>query len=399
MLKTISKIAISSIVAYSTLQADVSISTDNTGDFLIAPVYLTTKDVCSHIRVLNTNEYSSILAKVTIREQIASHEVDLPIFLSPGDVWEGKICQCNGKATLYSNDDSNHPSALDVLARGMELEKHSIVTQYRENDYNSGIVELNGKQFKLQELQKTNVNFNKGYIEVYPIAQFDEGSKDKINKKKLVHRWDRLIDSEIPDKKIRKNGVDENSLTGSISFQTSQQETSAMKMVAFKNTHSKQILGDAINYTSDSSPDILLDKGVKKAIWNLLKKDKVSFFYDNRGEDQYIYFAYPFSYRELQKRTFKLMIRDKCENKYTMVFSPKFIMKNELACISVANLIKLTHNINKFQTGMIQIKDITNSTGVQLGRGKIASSIPTITRIKTMGQKDIVINAMPIASH
>jgi len=398
MLKTISKLAISSITACTILQADVTISTDNTGDFLIAPLYLTTKDICSHIRVLNTNEYSSILAKVTIREQVASHEVDLPIFLSPGDVWDGKICQVNGKATLFSSDDSNHPSALDILASGMELETHSIATQYRENDYNSGIVELNGKQFKLQELQKTNVDFNKGYIEVYPIAQFDEGSKDKVHKKVLVQRWDRLIDGQtLP--RLRKNGVDENSLTGSVSFMTAFQETAAMKMTAFKNTHSKQILGDAINYTSDSSPDILLDKNSKSSMWNLLQKDKVSFFYDNCGKNQYIYFAYPFSYRELQKRTFKIMIRDKCENKYSMVFSPKFIMKNELACISVENLIKLTHSKNKFQTGMIQLEDITNSTGVQLGRGKIASSIPTLTRIKTIGGRDMVINAMPIASH
>ena len=399
MLKILKKTVIVSSLAATILNAsNTSISTDNTGDFLIAPLYLTTKDVCSQIRVKNTNEYSSILAKVTIREQVASHEVDLPIFLSPGDVWSGSICQQDGDVVLLSNDDSNHPAALEMLRVGMSLSEHSVATAYRENDYNGGYVELNGKQFKLTEIQKSNIDFAKGYIEVYPIAQFNEGSKQKVNKRKLVYRWDRLIDGEIPDRKFRRDGVDENSLSGSISYKTAGQETAAIAMKAFKNTHSKPKFGEKINYSNDSSPKILLDNGVKVDMWKLLQKRKTSFYYDNCGADQYIYFTFPFSYKEKQIRTFKIIIRDMCENKYSMVFSQRLTMKNEVACINVEQLINMTQNRGKFRTGMIQIEDITNSGNMQLGKNKLASYIPTFTRISNIGGRDMVINAMETAN-
>jgi len=394
MLNMIKNSLLISTLGLSSLYAanSVTLSNDGTGDFLIAPLYIASGDICSKIKVMNTNEYSSILAKVTIREKIASHEVDLPIFLSPGDVWEGNICQEKDRVILRSTDDSNHPSAKDILKNGIDLLAHSSATSYRESDYNRGHVELNGKMFKLDEDQKTNLNFSRGYVEVYPIAQFNEKSKKKVDKNILVERWDRLIDGEIKNPNLRLDGVDESSLSGLVSFNTSNQETATIPMTAFKNVHSKQITGEAINYTSDSDANILLGKESKIDILKLLQHKTLSFTYDNCGKNQYVYIAFPFSHKEKQSRRYKLVIRDMNENKYTMVFSPKFIMHDELVCISVAELIAITNNKKKFEKGMIQIKDIINNDQAQLGKNQNGSMLPIVARISHIGGRDIVIN-------
>ena len=166
-------IIISTVIASSLYSNDnVKLSTDGTGDFLLAPLYIAQGDICSRIKVMNTNEYSSILAKVTVRERIASHEVDLPILLSPGDVWEGNICQINNKVILSSTDDSNHPSAKDILRKGIDLYAHSSMTSYRESDYNKGHVELNGKLFELNELAPDK--------QVRCVISHSDGMKDEI---------------------------------------------------------------------------------------------------------------------------------------------------------------------------------------------------------------------------
>jgi hypothetical protein len=395
--KSISKVLLTTAVLSSSLYAGsksyVELSNNLKGDFLISPLYIAQENICSNVKVMNTNEYSSILAKVTIRESIASHEVDFPIMLSPGDVWEGNICQINDQVVLTSTDDSNHPSAKNMLLNGINLHGHSFGTAYRENDYNKGYVELNGKAFELQEVQKTNMDFTKGYVEVYPIAQFDEGSKQKISKKVLLQRWERLIDGDTSNARLRKTGVDEESLSGLISYNTAGQETAVLPMTAFKNTHNYQRTGDHIYYTSDSNPNALIGKENKIKILKLLQKKQTSFTYDNSGKDQYLYLSYPFSYKEKQSRKYKLVIRDMSENKFVMVFSPIYIMRNELACISVEELIALTKDKVKFEKGIIQIKDITNNDEVQLGKDKTASVIPVITRIANIGGNSIVVNA------
>ncbi|MBD3840445.1 MAG: hypothetical protein IE909_00925 [Campylobacterales bacterium] len=354
--------------------------------------------MCSNIKVMNTNEYSSILAKVTVRESIASHEVDFPIMLSPGDVWEGNICCINGEVILNSSDDSNHPSALKMMQNGINLLGHSQGSSYRENDYNKGYVELNGKKFKLEEMQKSNMDFTHGYVEIYPIAQFDENSRQKVSKTVLLERWERLIDGDTSNPKLRKEGVDEESLSGLVSFNTKLQETATIPMTAFKNTHNFQRSGEVIYFTGDSNPDLLIGEENKIKILEILQKSQTSFTYDNQGINQYLYITYPFSYKEMQSRKYKLTIRDNCENKYEMVFSPTFIMHNEVACISIEHLINLTNDKIKFEKGMIQIQDITNNDEVQLGKDKAPSIIPIIARIANIHNNSMVINTSYIST-
>jgi len=358
---------LSAVVASSVMAETVTKSNDGLGDFLIAPYYQAKNNVCSEIRVTNTNEKSSILAKVAFREQISSQEVDLPIFLSPGDVWSGTVCQINGQVILKSTDDSNHPAARAVLQVGKNLDQQSIIAGHK------------------------NIDFSAGYVEVYPIAQFKETTKAKIDKNILVKRWDSLISGNTNLAKLRKNGVDGNSLTGEVLFKKGYNApiTATEKMVAFKGTHDKQLSGSVINYGNDTAPDILLGVAKKQKLLKIMQHSSAIFTYDNSGDDQYIVFTYPFTYKEGQIRKYKVVVRDMKENKDVkqdvVIFSPAPVRKsktmlNEVAILSVSDIIAKTSNPDMFTKGQIQIQDITNMTNEQLGSNKKASFIATYIR-------------------
>lgn len=375
-------ILLASVLCSSVLSAGekVSIANDGTGDFLIAPFYQAKQDVCSKIKVFNTNETDSILAKVSIREGISSQEVDLPIFLSPGDVWSGQICDTYGKILLTSDDDSNHPAARDILAVGKDLNGHSI------------------------NVGHTNVDFSRGYIEIYPIAQFKEGSKRKVQKDILVKRWNALSNGDLSNPKLRKNGVDENSLSGVITFKTNNRETASINMTAFEGTHSKQRTGSSIRYAEDTSPSLLLGQSEKKQILKLLQNSTTSFTYDNYGKEQFVYLTFPFGYTANQERVFKLTVRDMQENKEIekeVIFSPRiskklYTIKNELAVIPLNELIELTNNSRSFKEGMIQIKEIRNRSNHQLGKGQYASFLSSV--VSTMESRELFINTVVSAA-
>jgi hypothetical protein len=387
-------IIITFIITISNLYA-VDISRGDTGDFLIAPLYEVNEDVCSDIRIFNTNEKSSILAKVVFREQINSEEIDLPIFLSPGDVWTASICQERKIVLLKSDDDSNHPLLKEDLIIGKDLNDHSL------------------------RAGNAKIDFRKGYIEVYSIAQYDEKLKKKVDKKLLVDRWDRLIEGDITDPKLSKSGVG-NYLSGTVSFRTKNLTTTSIKMTAFTNTNEDLLYGEKIAYSEEASPNILLTKKVKKSILSLLQTKKISFTYENYGKGQYLSLAYPFGNvkaisfqgnnqclnanlfpsgcKERQVRRYKVVVRDLNEYRNRVMFSPSpiYLTNKELSTISVEELINKTREPKKFVKGMIQISEIRNQTRIQLGKGKIASVIPLITTCSTMqnGKYKIILNTL-----
>ena len=133
-----------------------------------------------------------------------------------------------------------------------------------------------------------------------------------------------------------------------------------------------------------------------------------SFTYYASGKNQYIYFTFPFSYSKCQLRTYQITIRDMCENKdiiidNVQIFSPPPVVQkitksieNEIGCISIEDIINQTRDPSKFTRGMIQIKDITNETNVQLGKYKIASYIAT--KIK-FDQTQIINNNVTIVNN
>jgi len=354
------------------------ISKDGLGDFLIAPFYMAKGNICTKVTVYNTNTTHSILAKVAIREQLASNEVDLPIFLSPGDVWSGTLCQRgDGDVYLTSTDDSNHPAVKDVLAQGKDLTAQS------------------------KSAGNMDVDFTAGYIEVYPIAEFNEGSDKKVEKSVLVKRWDNLIKGVYPKNTLR-TGVDGYSLAGNVAFETDNKYTAILPMKAFKGAHDKTLTGSVIAYGNDTSPEVLLGNQKKYQILKLIQHKTTAFTYTNYGKDQYIVFTFPFGYNKDQVRKFRVTVRDMEENKdkaESVVFSPaprktSNFMKNEVAIISVYDLISKTKNPAMYRNGQIQIEDITNVNDVQLGAGKNASFFATLITVDKNNKKEAeVLNA------
>jgi len=223
----------------------------------------------------------------------------------------------------------------------------------------------------------------------------------KVQKSLLVSRWDSLNNGSTSDKKLSKSGVDGYSLSGKVLFNINNTATSSMSMKAFKGAHDKQLTGKSIDYSSDANPEILLGEEKTKRILKLLQNKKVSFTYDNFGQQQYIYFTYPFGYSKDQTRTYEVIIRDMSENKdikKTIIFSPapvqtEYSMENEVTSISLEEMISLTGQKDMFSKGMIQIKDITNDSEVQLGKNKIASSIPTLIRYFQSKDGEAILNS------
>lgn len=89
-------------------------SHDGVGDLLIAPAYFIGGGMSTDIKVINTSPTQSVVAKVVFRHPVTSAEtLDFLIYLSPSDVWSGKVscaaADANGncsKSVVSSFDDS-----------------------------------------------------------------------------------------------------------------------------------------------------------------------------------------------------------------------------------------------------------------------------------------------------
>lgn len=86
----------------------VTLAPNGRGDLLIYPVYVALDGGWeTKLQVTNTSRVYSTVAKVVIRSFVYSKELlDFFIYLSPTDVWTGKIVFGAGGPTLFSDDDS-----------------------------------------------------------------------------------------------------------------------------------------------------------------------------------------------------------------------------------------------------------------------------------------------------
>jgi hypothetical protein len=164
--KLISAVAASAVLATGVMASNAKVASNGLGDFLIAPAFFATGGYSSNLRVINTDLDSSVLVRVVVRDSACSQEVDFPILLSPGDVWDASISlNANGNVYIKSTDDSNY---IPQISNGDGL-----------------------------NLTKTNESaaggYKSGYVEFYPIAQFNEGSTAIVSKDVLRKRFDNLL--------------------------------------------------------------------------------------------------------------------------------------------------------------------------------------------------------------
>jgi hypothetical protein len=81
---------------------------NNLGQVLLSPLYITAGDgLNSEITVVNVRTDAAVKAKVVFRDGAKSREVlDFILYLTPGDVWRGKVTGPTDAAVLESADDS-----------------------------------------------------------------------------------------------------------------------------------------------------------------------------------------------------------------------------------------------------------------------------------------------------
>lgn len=87
--------------------AAVHLSEDGIGQVLLAPLYLADFGYKTKFAIVNTRTDVAVKAKVVLRSKLTSAEViDFICYLTPGDVCRFEVRNENGKAILYSDDDS-----------------------------------------------------------------------------------------------------------------------------------------------------------------------------------------------------------------------------------------------------------------------------------------------------
>ncbi len=93
----------------------VYVAANGVGDALVFPIYVVGGTFKTNIRVINTSNTYSVVAKVVFREGFSCCETrDFFIYLSPNDVWEADIVDKNGQVTIVSNDDSSPVVPLEI---------------------------------------------------------------------------------------------------------------------------------------------------------------------------------------------------------------------------------------------------------------------------------------------
>lgn len=116
LLSSVAAVTLTSVSAFAAGANDgsnaVVAAQDGTGDYLVIPAYFANSAGWStNIKVVNTNTTHAVVAKVVFRESAQSEEyLDFPIYLTPGDVWEGAVSYSNGNVILTSSDDSMYSS-------------------------------------------------------------------------------------------------------------------------------------------------------------------------------------------------------------------------------------------------------------------------------------------------
>ena len=109
LLSSVAAVTLTSVAAMAAANVSTTIGQDGTGDYLVFPMYAADDNGnwSTNIKVVNTNTTHAVIGKVVFREWKGSVEkVDFPIFLSPGDVWEGTVAKSGTNVQITTSDDS-----------------------------------------------------------------------------------------------------------------------------------------------------------------------------------------------------------------------------------------------------------------------------------------------------
>jgi len=141
------------------------IEIDGTGDYLLFPTTWANNDWQTDLKVVNTNTTHAVVARVVIRRGDTSEEIfDFPIYLTPGDVWEGTLQKgansdnlvvltsddsamlWDGQHILHADDKTKYPNGMEITgpkAAGLSTDKYlraTYVEVFGLADYNASMV-------------------------------------------------------------------------------------------------------------------------------------------------------------------------------------------------------------------------------------------------------------------
>ncbi len=137
----------------------VEVAADGTGQVLLGPLYVVaarhaeTNEVLvrgtTHIRIINPSSTHAVKARIAFRSKVNCTEVlDFILYLSPMDVWRGRLVNVDDQAYLMSEDDSvrNLPwddSFASVEGKAANVQLFDV--NLAPNDYNEmGLFEVIG---------------------------------------------------------------------------------------------------------------------------------------------------------------------------------------------------------------------------------------------------------------
>ena len=367
----ISAVAASAVLAVGAMAANPTVAANGLGDFLIAPAFFATGGYSSNLRVVNTNLTSSVLVRVVVRDSACSQEVDFPILLSPGDVWDASISTKTDGVYIHSSDDSNYIPQITTVD-GLNLTKTNT----------SG---ANGYQ--------------SGYVEFYPIAQFNEGSDVKVLKTTLKARWENLErggDGNIGDAKA---GVAvENVLSGFVNVvnDTTVKASMTVPMTAIAGASDSALSGTAtIGMSAITEWGRFFPDGTNaNDILVALQASNVVIPYSDGGANNMVLFTFPGDHTCVatapQRRGYSVSIRDTEENR-PLVPSPlpTFTLLGELSPVSPSAILSkyqiTAADLPAFEKGWVNINGLTNGHNGQLGINQNASVISTQMKAVDVG--------------
>jgi hypothetical protein len=337
------------------------VATDGTGDFLVAPAFFTTNGWDTKLKVVNTNLTNSIFLRVVIRDSACAKEVDFPILLSPSDVWTGTMTtNADGNPIIVSSDDSNYVSKI--------LEE------------NGGIV--------LNE-QNPNGSFKAGYVEFYPLVQFDEGSDDIVSKDVLKERFFNIetVDSADVILNYNMSDVDNNSVTGIVTL-VNNSVAMTLPMTAVEGTSEEPVYGNKMSASFNTQAEAYMGyDGNVEDLMNVLEKETVSIPFENQGTNSQVLFT---AWNDIScpVRTYDYLVRDNEENREirptvitecevspcpaaaTIPPKPVLSFSDVLGVVLPTDIIEAADKIDPYKSflptdGWIKMSDITRTnTGV-----------------------------------
>jgi hypothetical protein len=334
MKKFLSTAAIVATMATAAMAAP-TISTNGMGDFLIAPAYFATNGYSSKVRVINTDLTHSVLVRVVVRDSACSNEVDFPVLLSPGDVWDATIyAGTDGNVYIKSTDDSNY---LPQLSTGDGLN----LTAANPNAGNG---------------------YASGYVEIYPVAEFDEGAEVKVDKAVLKDRWNKLQANDAAT--LAAATAVDNILTGFVTL-TNEQKSLAMTlpMTAINDASDAVVSGVALDIATNTTWDSYFGTANTTTMMTLLQASNVVVpFVDGENVATFTFVNDGLCG---QLRGYKVKIRDTQENKPLAPSpEPTYALSGELAFMSPMSVLdkyQLTDDqINQFKSGWIKMVNLTN---------------------------------------